>query len=68
MMTRENHRKRAARARRRARMRKALPNAVDALVLFSAARRIGLRRGRRLLALTAAGYLGEQRRRARHQH
>jgi hypothetical protein len=41
----------------------ALRRALQAVALVSLARRIGLRRGRRLAVLAVEGYLGEQRRR-----
>jgi hypothetical protein len=47
-------------------LRKALLTALQTIALISVARRIGFSRGRRLLALAAAGYAGEHRRRGRH--
>jgi hypothetical protein len=43
----------------------ALRGGLQALALLSLARRIGLRRGRRLAVLAAEGYLGERRRNGR---
>ena len=43
----------------------ALRRALQAVALVSLARRIGLRRGRRLAVLAVEGYLGERRRNGR---
>jgi hypothetical protein len=47
--------------------RATLQRALQTIALFSLARRIGLRRGRRLALLAANGYLDERRRR-NHRH
>lgn len=47
-------------------MTKQVPSALRALALLTVVRQIGFRRGRRLLALAATGYVGERRRRLNH--
>ncbi|MFL5962109.1 MAG: hypothetical protein ACJ757_04370 [Gaiellaceae bacterium] len=41
-----------------------MSKALQTLALLSVARRIGLRRGRKLLLLAATGYIDEQRKRS----
>lgn len=47
-------------------MRRSLLTMFQMLALISVARRVGFRRGRRLLSLAAAGYAGERRHGHRH--
>jgi hypothetical protein len=48
----------------RNRTRMSVSKALHTLALLSVARRIGFRRGRKLLLLAATGYIDEQRRRS----
>lgn len=48
----------------RNRTRISVSKALQTLALLSVARRIGLRRGRKLLLLAATGYIDEQRKRS----
>ena len=48
-------------------MRRSLLTVFQTLALISLVRRVGFRRGRRLLTLAAAGYAGERRRGHHHR-
>jgi hypothetical protein len=48
-------------------LRRSLQTGLQTLALITLARRVGFRRGRRLLNLAAAGYAGERRRGHHHR-